>query len=130
MVVCDNCFDPDCARSLNSAVVCSCVEIPSNIVRDDLSSGITYGGVIAALPQASTGVTVSLIDSLRRHQPQGATVPALSTAANTLYNGGADVAGSPWYTVVDGRAHYAISRFEEYIRQQYAGSVNLARFTS
>ena len=103
MVVCDNCFNPDCLRTNNLAVACSCVEIPTGIIRDDLATGATWGSVIQALPQTSTGVSVSLIDALRGHQAAGTTVPALNAAAITLYNGGADLGtGGAWYSAVDG----------------------------
>jgi hypothetical protein len=102
MPVCDNCFDPDCARSLLATDACNCIDIPT-VVRDNAITGVTYSGVVANLPQGASGVTVSLIDSLRRYQPPGVTVPGLSAAATTLYNNGAALGGGgAWYSGVDG----------------------------
>ena len=117
MPVCNNCFDPDCARSLLSTDACNCVDIPS-VVRDP-STGVRYGEVISALPSGLSSITPSLIDGLRSYQAQSLTLPPLSAGAITLYNGGAAQAdGSTWYAAVDGSngtpVSYLVELFKHY----------------
>lgn len=99
--VCNECFDPVCAKSANAAVACNCVDFLHHIVRNDGGYG---NNLYNALPPAAQTVTTGHVDALRNHTPAVA-VMAVSAGAVALFNGGANVAGppvAPWYSVVDG----------------------------
>ena len=101
MPLCNNCFDPDCARTANPVAACTCVDIPT-VVRDP-PTGVRYGNVISSLPSGLSSITSSLIDGLRSYQAATLQLTPLVADATALYNGGAATgAGAAWYTAIDG----------------------------
>ena len=99
--VCNECYDPLCAKSGNAAVACTCADFFQNIVRNDTGYS---NNLYDVLPPAAQTVTTGHLDALRNHTPAVA-VPTISPGAVALYNGGANVAGppvAPWHTPVDG----------------------------
>ena len=99
MVNCDNCFDPDCARSVNPGVPCNCVDIN---VFQKLPDGSYGTDLTGKLPASATSITTGLIDAITKYTaPAGVVVP-LTAPAIALYNGGVDVGGAPWLDQVTG----------------------------
>ena len=103
-VVCSDCYNPACARSLNAAQPCNCTDFFA-VVRN---ANNTYdNAVYAALPTSANAVTTNHLDALRGFAAVVQMAP-ISAAATALYNGGAALpagglnAGQAWFFNVDG----------------------------
>jgi len=106
MATCPECYDPACAKSSNPNAACNC----SDFIQVARNINNTYSNsVYQALPPSASSITPSHLDALRNYS-NPMTIGTLSTAADTLYNNGQNLAaavpgvaavGDPWYQIVD-----------------------------
>ena len=106
MAVCNQCFDGQCAHSINLAADCNCPEWPAMAMLNGRSPGPQGSYNVTAravLPVGIQSLDPVHIDALTSYVEPGVAVPILSAAAIALFNGGAVLAdGNPWYNDVDG----------------------------
>ena len=102
-MVCNECYDPLCARSLDATVACNCTDFVRYNRLDDGSYG---NDLLGHLPKSAATLPSSLIDAMKKHTNPDLELVALVPDAVALYNGGNPAvgagAGDTWLTPITG----------------------------
>ena len=103
--ICPDCISELCAFDPNGTPPVGCDS--NTVLRIALVNRVEncYGpGLRSKLPTSANDVSTTLLDSLIRYSPDSLNKPLLSPAAVTLYNGGANIAGTAdaWHSLVNG----------------------------
>ena len=105
IALCDSCYLPTCARTVNAAAACNCGDFSPLIGNARQPNGTYSQAFRSQLPSAVADLSDSLLDGALRVAPTGLRVLPMSAGAIALYNNGADIAGPPlvpWYGNIAG----------------------------